>query len=259
VARIPDDVPLLSVGEVVGGFRLERPLGGGGQAFVVGARREADGAPVALKLAARRTRAAERLEREARLMQAVAHPRVAPCLGVGAEGDWCWLAMPLYSGGTWRGRASLRPVPLREGVAAGLQLLEALEALHARGVVHRDVKPENVLFDAGGAAHLSDLGLALAPALGVDDRRAGIGTRGYRAPEQERDGAAVDGRADLFAFGVTLHRVTSLHHPAWRKGRVALDVDLPGALEPIVLRCLELDPAARWASAGELRAALAAV
>jgi serine/threonine-protein kinase len=252
--------PPLLAGDVVAGFRLERPLGGGGQAAVVAAVREADGVAVALKLAPRTARAEERLAREARLLEAVAHPRVVECLGVGVDRAWCWLAMPLLEGGTWRGRASLRPVGLREAVAVGDQVLEALEHLHARGVVHRDVKPMNVLFDRAGAPRLGDLGLALAPALGLGSRSPGIGTAGYRAPEQEREGALVDGRADLFGFGVTLHRVTTLRRPAWREdGRPDLDVDLPRELEPIVAGCLQLDPAARWASATALRAALAAL
>jgi serine/threonine-protein kinase len=244
------------------GYRIEAEIARGGMSAVYRATRLADGAVVALKTCAPGLR--ERLRNEHAVAAALADcPRVLP---VYEAGDG-WLAMRLVDGSDL-----LRMAPLAPARAAALlaQAADALDFAHARGVVHRDVKPGNVLVGAGDRAWLTDWGLAKP----IDDDPGRtpegnwLGTVDYAAPEQIR-GLPVDARADVYALGGVLYWALSARVPYPRasdeeKMRAHLD-DPPPALEDhpalaaVIARAMAKDPAERFASACELaRAALTA-
>ncbi|WP_437693734.1 protein kinase domain-containing protein [Sorangium sp. So ce176] len=252
----------------VPGFLVDGLLGQGGFSAVWAARREADGARVALKVgrSARGTIQA-RFRREAGALRRVGPPHVPRVHGEGRLDDGRpWIAMDHVPGETLAEALAALPGPPEPAWAAAraAALLDALAAAHARGVVHRDLKPENVMLappraaaapgaaaaqaPAAGAARavLLDLGLARpAGASRQDDEgeitRGGtiVGTPEYMAPEQLRAGAAVDGRTDLYAFGAILFELLTLRPPfvgdtgAVEHGHLALRPPRPGELAPI--------------------------
>ncbi|WP_437961202.1 protein kinase [Sorangium sp. So ce119] len=256
----------------VPGFRVDGLLGQGGFSAVWAARREADGARVALKVGrtARGTIQA-RFRREAGALRRVGPPHVPRVHGEGRLDDGRpWIAMDHVAGETLAEALAALPGPPEPAWAAAraAALLDALAAAHARGVVHRDLKPENVMLappraeaasgpaagaaaapaPAAGAARavLLDLGLARpAGASRQDDEgeitRGGtiVGTPEYMAPEQLRAGAAVDGRTDLYAVGAILFELLTLRPPfvgdtgAVEHGHLALRPPRPGELAPI--------------------------
>ncbi|WP_437738233.1 serine/threonine-protein kinase [Sorangium sp. So ce1335] len=244
-------------------------LGQGGFSAVWAARREADGAPVALKVG-RSSRAAmlARFRREAGALRRVGPPHVPRVHGEGRLDDGRpWIAMDHVPGETLAETLAALPEPPEPAWAAAraAALLDALAAAHARGVVHRDLKPENVVLAPPGAGAAPGLpaalpGAALAPARAVlldlglarpagasreDDEveitRGGtiVGTPEYMAPEQLRAGAAVDGRTDLYAVGAILFELLTLRPPfvgdtgAIEHGHLALRPPRPGELAPI--------------------------
>ncbi|HST25065.1 MAG TPA: serine/threonine-protein kinase [Gaiellaceae bacterium] len=196
-------------GDVVAGYRLVRLLGEGGFGFVFEADAPAGGA-LALKLLrpelATDPTLRARFGREARLAQRFRSGHVVPIVDVGEHDGVPFLVLPLYSGDSLAARLR-RGGPLSSGDAAALaaELGRGLDALHEHGIVHRDVKPSNVLFDAAGAAALSDFGLARA----VDSTRLTrdgqlLGTPHYLAPELIEGGEA-NAASDLYALGCVLY------------------------------------------------------
>ena len=142
-------------------------------------------------------------------------------------------------------------------MALGIEIADALHAAHVAGVVHRDLKPDNVLLTRTGAVKVVDFGIAhVASYEGPRLTRHGdlLGTPAYMAPEQLA-GAPVDARADVYAMGLLLSEMLTGRHPL----RGGATPALPAAIAPIVARCLQLDPSSRFASAAALRDALAAV
>ena len=195
--------------EVVGAYTLEELLGEGavGQVF---AARDADGRRIALKIL-RRELAEDRVmvarfEREARLAHDLDTPHVVPIIELGRSDDIAYLAMPYYAGGSLALRLRLLgPFSVDETVDLAAQLGRGLDALHARGVLHRDVKPSNVLLDGEGTAALADFGLARAS----DSTRLTaegqlLGTPHYLAPELI-EGAAATPASDIYALGCLLY------------------------------------------------------
>ncbi len=161
---------------------------------------EADGQPA---------RAAERFVREARALSEVRHPGVVRYVAHGAtQSGERWLAMEWVDGEGLKERLKAGPLTVRESVALAARLADALSALHAKSVVHRDVKPSNVVLPAGdvAAAKLLDFGVARFATTGGGMTRTGtrVGTPGYMAPEQARGDRDVDSRADVFALGCVL-------------------------------------------------------
>jgi len=162
-------------------------------------------------------------------------------------------------------------VPFRRGLAWARQICSALAEAHAQGVIHRDLKPENILIDRDGQAKIMDFGIARA--IEAPDTHAGelVGTPAYMSPEQA-EGLSVDGRTDIYALGLILYEmfagrapfeaetpVALLHHQIHTPPRPPREVEryVPQFLERVILKCLEKDPARRFASVAELDRALA--
>ena len=213
----------LYLGQVLSGYRLEEQVGRGGFATVLKARRESDGASVALKVLRTKHRgkfrAERQLMREARILKKLRHPKIVSCVDFGRQGPWVFMAMPLIEGEVLS--RALSRGPLAESVAldCARQILEALEYLHGKGLVHQDVKPDNVLRGPRGDCTLFDFGLALTREdvligrTGVGPGRV-AGTGSYRAPEQAAPKGIVGTAADIYAFGITLHRLLTGALPA---------------------------------------------
>lgn len=287
VARAPtgDDVPPLGAGAHVSRFVVVRELGRGGMGVVYLARDPALDRPVALKVLPPRI-AKDPVRRRRLLLEAAAaarvrHPNVAEVFEVG-EADGCVFVAMAYIDG--RSLRELMGSPLAPARCVGLarQLLAGLGAVHAAGLVHRDVKPDNVIVDPSGVVHLLDLGIAKRShdtdrdvrddeltLLHTDDG-AIVGTPAYMSPEQAV-GDAIDLRSDVFSFGVLMYELLVGHRPFERTTRIdrlaavmEAEVTPPHHLVPaigeglsaVVLRCLSRDPLQRFESAAAIIEAL---
>ncbi len=199
------------IGETLSGrFRIERLLGRGGMSSVWEAYDEELGRPVAIKLLhARRLESADsvdRFEREARTLALLAHPGIVTVIDRGETDGRPFIVCELVDGRDLHERIALEGrLPIAEALAIAVQVAGALAYAHERGVIHRDVKPHNVLLTADGHAKLTDFGIARvddAPALTNPGRV--LGTGDYVAPEQAQ-GHPLDGRADIYALGALLY------------------------------------------------------
>ena len=162
--------------------------------------------PELMRDAAARTR----FVREAQLMTEIESRHVVPILDVGETGDTVYLVIPFYEGGSLAGKG---PLPLADVVELAGQIGRGLDALHERSIVHRDVKPSNVLLARDGTAALTDFGLALAPdSTRVTDTGVLLGTPHYLAPELIAGGGATR-QSDIYAFGCVLYELVAGHPP----------------------------------------------
>ncbi|MBG0833223.1 serine/threonine protein kinase [Planomonospora sp. ID67723] len=208
----------------------------------------------------------ERFLREWRTTAALRHPHIITVHRLGEAGGSLYAVMPYIHGGDlWSLLRSRGPLRLQQAASVITQTGEALEHLHARGLVHRDVKPENILVDtrADRYCHLCDFGIATSEAAA---RRPGaglsgffVGSLGYMAPEQTA-AQAVDRRADVYALGCVLYACLTAAAPfregARRLSLTALRPDLPPEVDRIVARATAADPDDRYRGCGELAAAL---
>ena len=218
----------------------------------------------------------ERFQREARVLSGFRHPGLVGWLETGWDEQGApWIAMELLPGGTLRARVEQRgPLPPREAAGLGRDLARTLADVHARGVLHRDLKPDNVLFDAQGRPRLSDFGLArpLFQGRSLTAEGAILGSPGYLAPEQILgEKAHLGPGTDVFGLGATLYFALTGAPPfdgptPVARFQAALTEDpappsrlrpgVPAVLDAIVLRCLARAPQARFPSAFALAAAL---
>jgi len=269
----------LQPGDVFAGHRIEGVAGRGGMGVVYRAVQLSLDRIVALKTIAPALAAdpafGARFVRESKAAAAVEHPNVIPIFSAGEEGGVLYIVMRYVDGPDLRSivRAEGRLAPER-AAAIVAQVAAALDAAHARGLVHRDVKPANVLLDPADHAYLTDFGLTkrLHSTATVATRAGGwVGTLGYVAPEQIRD-ERVDARTDVYALGCVLVHALTGAPPYERSSDEAtmwahlndappdLPATVPAAFGSVVRCALAKDPADRFASAGELgRAVLAAV
>jgi serine/threonine-protein kinase len=275
---------VLSTGSVLGDFRIDDEIGRGGMGVVYRATQVSLGRPVALKVISEalsdREGFRERFERESRLAASLDHPNIIPVYAAGEHDGVLFIAMRYVDGTDLRGLLTAEGAfdPARAaGVVA--QVASALDAAHERGLVHRDVKPANVLVAArGGGEHtyLTDFGLTKRTASDSGLTAAGewVGTLDYVAPEQLR-GESVDGRADVYALGCVLYELLTGQVPFMRDDDIAklwahisdpapspleLAPDTPRPLAAVTERCMQKDPSDRFQTAGDTgRAALAAV
>ena len=279
----------LAKGDRLGSYEIVAPLGEGGMGEVYRARDPRLGREVAVKVL---SRAAEddpsrsaRLQREARLVAALAHPNVLTVHDVGDQDGVHYLVTELLEGETLRERLARRgALPWREVVDLGMAAARGVAAAHLRGIIHRDLKPENLFHTTGGHWKVLDFGLArlLDPtADGTPDADADtaltrlgtlLGTAAYMSPEQAR-GEPVDERTDLFALGAVLHEALTGRSPFRRDNAGATlaavlgddppalpsGVEAPPRLVRLIARCLAKDREDRPAAAADLAAALDAI
>lgn len=252
--------------------------GVGGSAVVYAAFDRELRQPVALKvLRADRTSAAAltRFRREAAIARQAASPRLVRVYDIEATGESVFLTMEDVAGGSLKDRLSDGPLPFEDGLRVAGEILEGLAALHGLGIVHRDVKPGNVLLTADGSVKLADFGLARR--LQADETRATsmdavVGTIDYVSPEQAL-GRELDGRSDLYSFGVTLYEALTGSVPFRRDSAIGTALahlkeppprlrsvrpDAPAWLDAFVARLLSKAPEERYATAEEALADLAA-
>ena len=202
------------IGQTLGQYRIVEPLGQGDMAAVFKAYQPSLDRHVAIKVLpaqhALTPGFSERFLRKARAVAQLNHPNILPILDFGQAGDLSYIVMKLVSGGTLRDR--LRDaIELDETAHLIEQIAAALDHAHGRGILHRDVKPANVLLDEGDWVQLADFGLAKM--LASDDKLtasgAGVGTPAYTAPEQAQ-GVSVDHRADVYSLGVILYEIKDI-------------------------------------------------
>ena len=260
----------------LGRYLVVGELGRGGMGVVYHAWDDALGREVALKVLPAtqlEPEAALRFQREGQAMARLVHPAILPVYDRGQDAGRQFLAMPLLRGGTLKDLVRAGATPLPRRVELLEQVARAVHAAHEQGVVHRDLKPDNVLLDAAGRPYVADFGLARVVDRQTRLTQSGValGTAGYMPPEQV-DGKGVDARSDVYALAATLYFVLTgrppfqgatdlnvitavLRQPPEPPSRVAPDV--PPALEALCLRGLAKDAAARPPSAAAFADALA--
>jgi serine/threonine protein kinase len=274
----------LSAGDEFAGYRIERGLGRGGMGVLYLAVEPGLERNVALKLIAPEAAAdevfARRFAEESRIAASIEHPNVVPIYAAGEENGIPFIAMR-YVSGSDLGRRLAREGRLEPAVAAALiaQVGNGLDAIHAAGLVHRDVKPANVLLGEtgdGDHAYITDFGVArnVATKSGLTQTGRFVGTLDYVAPEQI-SGGAVDARADVYALGCLLFKLLTGEVPYPRDGEAARlyahlhdpppapslhATEVPMALDDVAIRAMSKAPEDRYPSAGDLgRAAVAAL
>src|SRR6266852_3337096 len=241
------------------GFALHERLGQGGMGEVYRATRLADARPVAVKVLSESLAVVpdyvRRFDREAAAMAQLDHPGIVRLLSRGRSGPHCWIEMELIDGVSLRTHA-FQVRPSARALARLLaQVTHALAYAHARSVVHRDLKPDNVLVLRDGRTKVLDFGLAGLHAEGAEvltQSNVAMGTANYMAPEQRKDARRADHRADLYSFGVMAYELLTGELPVGRFQPVSrLVPGLDRAWDALIDRCLEQDPAARPHSALE--------
>jgi serine/threonine protein kinase len=266
------------IGTEFAGYRVEALLGRGGMSVVYRAENARLGNKVALKLIAEELAHdesfRERFVRESRTAAALNHPNVVPIYDAGDEDGVLFIAMRYVESDLKQLLAREGPLSVEKTLSVIGQIGSALDAAHARGLLHRDVKPANILLDAasepGGAPHsyLADFGLTkhLESRSGITASGQFVGTIDYMSPEQI-EGRDVDGRTDIYSLGCVLFECLGGATPFRRETDVAvlwahmreepppvteLQPELPGAVDLVLARAVAKDPAHRYPTAREL-------
>lgn len=267
----------LETGRALDRFRIDGQLGQGAMSVVYRATDMERGETVALKVlrgellaAAERSVVLARFEREAQIGMRLVHPNIVRVHTHGLFGGSPWLAMDLITGHELKEYMDAEPpLPVEDAATIMLAVLDALGFAHAQGIVHRDVKPANIVLRDDRIPKLTDFGIAQIPASDVTQTGELLGTPAYVSPEQLR-GEKADGRSDLFATGVILYYLLARQRPF--AGSVAVvmqrilfsDPPAPSLVDPrvppiydaVVMRALAKDPVRRFASAADMAEAL---
>jgi formylglycine-generating enzyme required for sulfatase activity/serine/threonine protein kinase len=216
------------IGQQLGQYKIISILGEGGMATVYRAQQTTVSRDVAVKVIetklARDSEFVTRFRREAETIATLDHPHILKLFDFGQRGDLLYLVMELKLGGTLAQRLKQKPLSLDEVERLIAQLTEALDYAHRKGIIHRDIKPQNVLLDESGNAALTDFGIAkvlTSERTALTQSGISMGTPHYMSPEQWR-GEKVDSRADLYALGVMLYEILA--------GDIPFKADTPSAL-----------------------------
>jgi serine/threonine protein kinase/Tol biopolymer transport system component len=269
-------------------YRGLEKIGGGGMGVVYKAQDTVLGRFVALKFLpahfADDSAVLERFRREARAASALNHPNICTIYEIAEEGSRTFIAMEFLDGETLKQLIQEGPLPNDRVIKIAIDVTDALEAAHEKGIIHRDIKPANIFITKRGSAKVLDFGLAkMAPikelaAAGADLERqqltdglgAALGTAAYMSPEQAL-GRQIDTRTDLFSLGITLYEMCTGQSPfagdttgellisivqQIQITPVQLNPDVPEGLARIIDRCLEKDRELRYQNVGEIRADL---
>ncbi len=273
----PPKIPGVNFPEHIGNYRLVRELGRGSMGTVYLAYQESLGRDLALKVLApeftRDDEFVERFRREGKIAARLRHPHIVQVFDASDRDGHYYIAMEYLGSRTLKDLMTHHngKLPLRVAVALGEQLLNALSHAHAQGVIHRDVKPANILITDQDEAALTDFSIAkIKTANKLTQTGMMIGTPEYMSPEQF-EGKKVDGRADLYAVGVIMYEMFTGIQPY--RGETTPEVmkahffkrppdvstanpEVSQALSNVVMKALEKDPEHRWGSANEMRQAL---
>jgi len=258
----PTDLDTLPPGSRIGTYVIVEELGRGGMGVVYLAEDQRLGRRVALKSlpasVANSPELRQRLRREARAAATISHPGVAVVYALEEFDDHLFIASEYVVGETLRQAIARGPIAPDRVRAMGVEMAAALAAAHAAGVIHRDLKPDNVLVKSDGSIKIVDFGIAHVE--GPDATRltragAMLGTPAYMAPEQLL-GVPIDARADIYAVGIVLSEMLTGHHPLRRDAARTPPSPSTAVLDAIIARCVHADPASRFANARELLVAL---
>ncbi len=271
------DAELSALRKATGGrYRVIRRMGSGGMAHVYYALHAVLERPLVIKALhthlARDPEMRERFRREAEAASQLVHPHICAILDYGAVGDTVFLVMPYLAGGSLADvLVRDRTVPAASCAAISGQVAAALQYAHRRGIIHRDIKPDNILFDEDGHALITDFGIATARFHGrLTKTGRAMGTPHYMSPEQAM-GKMVDGRSDLYAVGVMMYEMLlgfppfdgadsySVGYKQVHEVAVLPDVvdsNVSSELAAITMKCLAKNPAERFQSGFELADAL---
>ena len=238
--------PLLVPGAVVSHYRILAEVGRGAMGVVYKAEDLTLGRVVALKFLpeelAAHPPALERMRREARVIGALNHPSICTLYELGEASGRVFLAMEFLEGEPLRARMARGPVGEAEFFEIAIQIAQALAEAHGQGIVHRDIKPDNLFVTGSGQVKLTDFGLAKVSQEDVAVAQSAVtGTSGYMSPEQAR-GEPLDARSDIYSFGRVLAELAG--------------EALASGVAPVIAKALASDPAERWQSAAELQTAL---
>ncbi len=261
-------------GVTIGPYRVVEQVGLGGMATVYKAYQPSMERYVALKILpqhyARDASFVQRFIREARTIANLEHRNILPVYDFGEQDGVTYLAMRFLEGGTLKDILQLGRLTLSDASELLSQIAAALDYAHRQGVIHRDVKPANIMVDNEGWAYLTDFGIAKALEGTSDLTQGAIGTPAYMAPEQSM-GQGVDARTDIYALGIILYEMVTGRVPYEADTPMAvalahvhsplpmpreIDPNIPEPIEQVILKAVAKEPADRYQTAGEFATAL---